>query len=595
MELRQYLDIVKRQKWLIIEAVAVVAVVAAVLSNMKTPLYASSARVLLKPNDAAEQLNPSFGAGTYTDPDRYVSGQIDIAQSAAVAQEAAKTIPGSDPNELLGEVSVSQSGATDILSITGTGPDPARARDVANAFAKAYIENRRQYAVASLKTASDELQTKLTDLQNQISTYDAQIGDGGLAPGATSTITAPSGGLSSPTPPIANPTPPSGVDNGAQPTNNETLKAARYAAATQYATLFDRQQEIQVDMSLKRGEAELIAEAGTAGAPFSPKPKRDGVLGGFVGLLLGLGIAFVREQLDDRIRSSEDAERANGLPVLAELPVDAAAAKHPDDLVVLTTPHGLLAESTRSLRTSLAFLAIEGPLRRIVVTSPGPGDGKSMLAANLGVVYAQAGCRTIVVSSDLRRPRIDAMFGITPGGDGLTTMLTQSVATEHHNGNGNGGVSVDPAPPLISLRSTLVDGLSFLSTGPLPPNPAELLGSRRMDAILDALNQIADVVILDSPPLLAVTDAAVLAAKSDAVLIVNARGATKRGAARKARQLLEASGVRVTGLVLNKVNRSSSSYHGYEGYYQEQTKSKRRSRRRMRGKEARAQREKVGI
>ena len=596
MELRQYLDIVKRQKWLIIEAVVVVSIVAAVLSNLKTPLYESSARVLLRPNDSAEQLNPGYSGPLINDPDRYVAGQIDIVQSAAVARDAAKLIPNSDPDVILGEVSVSQSGVTDILDVAGTSADPAHARDVANAFAKAYIENRRQYAVASLQAASDELQTKLVQLQGQIATYDTQIGDGGLQPDATTSITPPATGATNPSTAPQNPIQPPALDNGAQPTNIETLKAARYAAATQYTSLFDRQQEIQVDMSLKRGEAELIAEATTPSAPFAPKPKRDGLLGGFVGLLLGLGIAFVREQFDDRIRSSEDAERANGIPVIAELPLDAVASKHTNELVAAIAPHGPTAESTRSLRTSLAFLAIEGPIRRIVVTSPGPGDGKSTLAANLGVVYAQAGHRTVVVSSDLRRPRIDAMFDSERSSEGLTTLLTREAPARasgegNGNGNGNGHITTEAEPPFISLRSTIVEGLSFLPSGPLPPNPAELLGSQRMDTVLDALSQIADVVILDTPPLLAVTDAAVLAAKSDAVLIVNARGATRRGAARKARDLLDASGVRITGLVLNKVDRSSHTYYGYGDYYQDDmaTKANWRTRRRARKAAKKAQ------
>src|SRR5205823_6210785 len=129
----------------------------------------------------------------------------------------------------------------------------------------------------------------------------------------------------------------------------------------------------------------------------------------FVGLLLGLGFALLHEQLDDRIRSREDAETANGLTVLAELPYDEESASHPGVLAADARPLGQLTEATRSLRTSLEFLGVDEAIRTVVVTSPGPQDGKSLVAANLGAVYAQAGFRTVLVSADLRRPRIESI------------------------------------------------------------------------------------------------------------------------------------------------------------------------------------------
>jgi Mrp family chromosome partitioning ATPase/capsular polysaccharide biosynthesis protein len=592
VELQHYLDIVKRQKWLIVEAVVIVAVVAGLLSSLKTPVYQTSARVLLRPNDPNEQLYPGYSVSLYSDPDRYVSAQLDIIQSEGVARDAAKALKSTgDPKALLGEMSASQSGTSDVINITGSSIDPARAKAVANAFANAYIENRRQFAVASLKRAYDDIDKRLQDLQAKIADYDRQIGDGGLQPGATANSVpsgAPATGISNPNPApnIQGPTG-TGLNDGAQPTTDNTLKAARYAAATQYQSLYYRQQELLVDMNLKRGEAELVSEADTPTVPVSPKPKRDAMLGGFLGLLLGLGVAFLREQIDDRIRTREELENEIGLPVLAELPQDALAANEPNRLAVLEQPLGGLAEATRSLRTSVNFLAIEQPLRRIVVTSPGPGDGKSLVAASLAVAYAQAGHSTVLVSADLRKPRLSAMFGGGHTSKGLTGVLADLAANPlpkptsatHTNGNGNGNgkkvAATDAYEPVIAseivqtaLEATGVENLYLLTAGPTPPNSAELLGSSRMTEVLTELSRIADVVILDTPPLLAVTDAAVLATKVDGILLVAAMDETHRGALRRAKAALEGSPARLLGVVLNKVEGRHGYYsYGYGGYY----------------------------
>ena len=582
MELRRYLSILRRQKWLLIQATLVVAVVAGVLSNLRTPVYSASSRVLLRPNDASEQLYPDANnaqGSLFSDPDRYVAAQENIAQSEAVAKEAAKDIKDATSDELLGEVSVSQEGSSDILDISGTSVDPVRARDVANAFARAYIENRRQFAVANLQKAADELQAKTDALQARLADLDKQIGDGGLQPGATSASVAPT----NPTPAarqpvtgaaaqVTNPAP----NPGGQPTTTEGLKAERYATALQYENLYARQQELLVDISLKRGEAEVVSLARTPGRPVSPKPKRDGVLGGFVGLLLGLGFAFLREQLDDRIRSREDAEAANGLTVLAELPYDEESAAHPGVLAADARPLGQLAEATRSLRTSLEFLGVDGAIRTLIVTSPGPQDGKSLVAANLGAVYAQAGFRTVLVSADLRRPRIESIFGLSKDGPGLTEVIAQMNELEPAPSRPPIAMGPDAdAQALLerrerveaAFRETGVPNLFLLPAGATPPNASELLASRRAAEVMEDLASLADVVIVDTPPVLAVTDAAVLAPKADGVILVNSLNQTHKGAATRAKETLESSHVRLLGVVLNRMTSEASTYQTYYAAY----------------------------
>jgi capsular exopolysaccharide synthesis family protein len=219
-----------------------------------------------------------------------------------------------------------------------------------------------------------------------------------------------------------------------------------------------------------------------------------------------------------------------------------------DGLITLTAPRSPVSEAYRTLRTNLEFSSLDKPIKTMVVTSPGSEEGKSTTLANLAVTIAQADKKVILVDCDLRRPAQHAMFGL-PNDVGLTTMVVDAKAMGE--------------PPLLD---TGVPGLLLLPSGPLPPNPSELLGSRRMQEIIAGLSERADIVLFDAPPIVAVTDAAVLASRVDAVLLVVKAGATKRDHAQKARALLEKVNAHLVGAVLNNVKMDTSYYH----YYSEQ-------------------------
>jgi capsular exopolysaccharide synthesis family protein len=220
----------------------------------------------------------------------------------------------------------------------------------------------------------------------------------------------------------------------------------------------------------------------------------------------------------------------------------------PERLITISSPRSPASEAYRTLRTNLEFSSLDRPLRTIVVTSPGPEEGKSTTLANLAVTLAQAEKRVILVDCDLRHPSLHRVFGLK-NGSGLTTMVVDDEAMGD--------------PP---LQETGVPGLSLLSSGPLPPNPSELLGSRRMQEIIAMLAQKADMVLFDAPPIIAVTDAAVLSSKVDGVLLVVKAGGTKREHARRAKALLEKVNAHLVGTVLNNVKIDTSLHR----YYAEQ-------------------------
>ena len=215
-----------------------------------------------------------------------------------------------------------------------------------------------------------------------------------------------------------------------------------------------------------------------------------------------------------------------------------------DYLITVADSRSPVSEAYRTLRTNLDFSSLDKPIKTMLVTSAGPEEGKSTVLANLAVTTAQAGRKVILVDCDLRRPTLHSIFNLEKD-VGLTTMVVDDAAME--------------SPP---LQDTAVEGLQIVSSGPLPPNPSELLGSRRMEEIIAALLERADVVFFDAPPVVAVTDAAVLATKVDGVLLVVNAGGTKRDYARAAKARLEKVNANLLGAVLNNV-RFDVSLHRY--------------------------------
>ena len=216
-----------------------------------------------------------------------------------------------------------------------------------------------------------------------------------------------------------------------------------------------------------------------------------------------------------------------------------------NELITITESRSPISEAYRTLRTNLDFAGLDRALKTLVVTSAGVSEGKSTTLANLAIVSAQAGRRVILVDADLRRPTLHTVFGLA-NDTGLTTMMMDDAALA--------------APP---LRKTEVEGLSILTSGPLPPNPAEVMGSRRMEEIIAALAERADQVLFDTPPVVAVTDAAVLATKVDGVVLVVSAGHTRRDHARTAIQRLQQINARIVGAVLTNVQVDT----GLKGYY----------------------------
>jgi capsular exopolysaccharide synthesis family protein len=287
----------------------------------------------------------------------------------------------------------------------------------------------------------------------------------------------------------------------------------------------------------------------------SPRVLLNTIIAAVVGLLLALGIAFLLESLDDTVKSPDDVEAVAGLPTLGtitKMKGVGTGRKEFYQLATLLYHRGAAAEAYRSLRTNLEFAAVDSPVRTLLVTSAIPGEGKTTTAANVAVVFAQAGRRTILLDADFRKPGIHRIFDL-PNTRGLSTLL-------HSDATSIGDV----------VQVVDQENLVIITTGPLPPNPAELLGSQRMRTVLGRLRETADLVVVDSPPLRAVTDAAILSSITDGTLYVIDARRTRRGAIQRGRDALRQADARVLGVALNRLPKSSGGgdyyYDSYGGY-----------------------------
>lgn len=214
------------------------------------------------------------------------------------------------------------------------------------------------------------------------------------------------------------------------------------------------------------------------------------------------------------------------------------------NLITLTDPRSPVSEAYRTLRTNLSFSSLDDPIRTLLVTSPAPDEGKSTTVANLAVTMAQGGRQTILVDCDLRRPTLNTLFDL-PAEPGLTNLMLEEEGK--------------PA-----LQETGVEGLRLLAAGPKPPNPADMLGSQRFDRIIATLREMADVVLFDAPPVIAVSDATILGAKVDGVLLVVSAGKTRRDHAQRAKEMLEKANVHIVGATLTNAPKDSTLSSYYE-------------------------------
>jgi capsular exopolysaccharide synthesis family protein len=442
-----------------------------------------------------------------------------LASSTAVAQiveeqlEASGDTSPASPDELRASLDVALQGTAEALTIGYSDPDPARAQQLASAFATAYLDFRTRDALEEIETSIQGVNERLNSVQRSLASVQADI------------------------------------DRTKSRDRLQSLNRQENNYLIEQADLLEQLQGFELQRSTLGQGGEITIPANLPSSPASPNHIQNGLLSLAAGLALGIGLAFLRERLDDHVRSREDVEHQLRSSVLAVVPTFPGRRKKREMLPTLASPKSPSAEAYRTIRTNLQFLGREGGLTVVSVTSPSSGEGKTTTVANLAVTMALAGKRVVAVSCDLRKPALHRLFRLS-NDVGLSSFLAGRVSLTQAAQRGG------------------VDNLRVMASGPVPLNPAELLGSNAMEEFLQYLREHADVVLLDTPPVFAVSDALALAPLSDGVIVVADARSTTRGALSHVREQIEQVGGRILGGVLNNFDPSDAKYQPtYYRYY----------------------------
>lgn len=519
LELRDYLGVLSRRRWTVALAVAIVLGTALLSNAFQAPVYQATAELLLQ-NRSTESLFDA-STGQRVDPNRAIHTEIEVLRSAPVRAEVQRKL-GRAPR-----VSAAAVGQTDVIRVSARSTDPGDARLIANAYATSYIEFRRKQAVDDLFAAGQQLQSKIDSLNQQIEPLNAQLNS---------------------------------ADARTRPAVEARVQPQIDSLVSQQTLFKQKLDQLQVDAALKTGGAQLVTPASVPVDPVEPRPKRTAAVALVVGLMFGVGVAFFFDYLDDSIKTKEDLERvAHGIPVLGLIPaVPGWRDREETRVISRDEPTSPVAEAYRSLRTSVQFLGLDRPVQAMLLTSANAGEGKTTTLSNLAVALGRAGQEVIVVDCDLRRPRLHQFFGVS-NAVGFTSVLL-------------GDTPLSGALQRVGGE----ERLRILASGPLPPNPSELLSSPRAAELFAALRRHADVVLVDASPVLPVTDAAVLSAQVDATLLVVSANSTTRKQATRAIEILRQVDAHLVGTVFNGVKEEGGYGYAYQYYRRDEPPTRRR-------------------
>jgi polysaccharide biosynthesis transport protein len=498
VDVREFMSKVGRHKWLILVVATSVTLLVAIYSYSRPSVYESTAQFLVRPILVQPlQANPFDTVSMPT--------EMQLVTSAQVADIAQLTIGGTLQDALDG-VSVTNPANTQILDISYSAHSPAEAQQGAQAFAEAYQTYKHDQALSTIKTSSETIRAQITELDSEIADLNARI--------AAST----------------------------DPVDQQSLTEQRNSSDTVRLT---SQNLLASTATLSSDPGQVVEDALRPTSPVSPKHKMDLALGLLLGLIAGVVLASLRDQARDRIQGPPLVARSLDAPILGSIPRTHRLLVGTAHLASVDEPHGQAAEAYRTLRTNLLAVCRESKAKTILITSARQGEGKTSTAANLAVALAQAGRSVVLISADLRNPRIHAVFGIG-------------------NEQGLGQVLEGTLPLDEAIVETDLADLRILPSGPVDAvdEPVELLQSDRMGEVLQECCR-SDFVIVDGPPIFPVADSLVLADLVDGVLFVtDAQSSTQASVAQSRRQIHQVGG-RILGGILNRVPTTWSA-NGYD-------------------------------
>lgn len=505
-DLKDYVYLVWRWAWMIILAGVLAGVAVYFISYRTTPTYQTSIRLFVSVPTTSSNFASSALFNSYNMTTTYSKMLTDYPVRKGVVDQLHLNI---DPDQLSGAISVSEIIGTQLINITVSGADPSLIVNIANTLGAVFADRISNLQSDRYAASKDALSKQVTDMGLQVDNATTEL--------AQSTDLT-------------------------QKPQIET-RLAQYKQL--YATLVSSFEQVRMAEAQNNTNV-LVADPARIAIQTGPKTTQNTLVAMLLAMILAIGVVFAIDFLDDTIKNPEEIRQKFGLPILGVIAQHTQVA---GKLITQDQPRSPVSESFRTLRTNITYAAVDKPLRWIMVTSPTPMDGKTTVCANLGVAFAQGGKKVVIVDGDLRRPMESSRFGL----------------------ENTGGLSELFLVPLDSLNGyaqvTGVPGLKLVTSGELPPNPAELMASRKMIEILQLLNAENDLVLVDTPPVLSVTDAAALAPGMDGVIIVAKPGVTKLAAFKQTLEQLYGVGAKILGVVLNDVEPKSRKYGNYYHRY----------------------------
>jgi len=528
MELRQYFAVIWKWLWLIVFGTLVAGGTAYLVSQRMSPTYRASTTLLI--NQATD---PDVTYSSILTSERLAKTYRELLKKRPILEEVIASLSlNMTPIELAKRVEVKLVQDTQLIELSVEDSDPWLAAEIANKISEVFIRQNEAMQLGRFASSKENLTKQLAAIEKDMEATQQAIG----ALEDSESI--------------------------ADQAELARLQSILVQYHNSYSSLIKSYEEIRLAEARAINNVIVAEPAEVPDRPVKPRKLLNTLLAIVVGCMSAVSVAFLIEYLDDTVKTAEDVEKVMGLTTVGVI-TRIFPLKEPGDALITTAhPRSPISEAYRVLRTNLQFSGLSNPATTLLVTSAGPLEGKTTTVANLGVAMAQAGKRVILVDADLRRPTLHKMFDL-PNAVGLTTIFTRDK------------LDIEEA-----LSPTGVDGLRVLTSGPLPPNPSELLGSQRMESIIERLKDNADVILFDSPPVLVAADASVLAAKVAGVLLVVDSGRVRSDICRKGKEALVQVGANILGVVLNKAAARSGVYY----YYSRGDKGKMRRKHKLPGK-----------
>ena len=523
LEIKVYLRLIWRWLWLLILCGMVGGAAAYVFSQMSTPIYQASSTLMI---DEGSNVSATYQDLITAERKARTYAEL-MTRDSTLAEVAAQLnlTPQSLDNDL-SDISVTPLRDTQLLKVQIEGISPSLVTVVADTLPAVFIQELNRVQGERFVTLKAGLQEQLDDLATQIDLVQVEIGQVGEAPTPSEEI------------------------------NLTRLRSTLSQKQNDYARLLQSFEDLRITEAQSGDSVVVVESASQPVQPIRPRVLVNTLLAAIVGVMLALGVIFLIEYLDDRIKSPRQLLQLVDLPILGSVArfqtTALNGAKQSGGLVTLGEPRNPVSEAFRGIRTNLQFANVDKPIRSLVVTSAMPGEGKTTTAGNLAVVLAQAGHSVALVDADLRKPSIHKLFGISsqPG------LVENLLAAEQSD------IRFSPERQLPNLH--------LLPAGKRPPNPAELLGSKRMLDLVERLKQTVDFVIFDTPPALAAADAFILASMADGVILVTNAGVKQEAVMRAIESLVQVRAPLV-GCIFNRLERAvaGSYYYYYDSYYGE--------------------------